>query len=77
MKFLDDMPLGFLIIASLTLGLAPFYPVIHLAEKLQMLFAGALTRPMDIFDLFMHGTPWLLLFAKLVRMASGGRKADK
>ena len=74
MKFLDDMPLGFLIVASLTLGLAPFFPVVHIVEKLQMLFAGTLTRPMDIFDLFLHGTPWVLLGLKLIRMAT--HKAD-
>ena len=70
MKFLDDMPLGFLIIASLTLGLAPFFPVVHIWEKLQMLAAGTLTRPMDIFDLLLHGTPWVLLGLKLVRIAT-------
>ncbi len=74
MKFLDDIPLAFLILASLTLGLAPFYPVVHIGEKLQMLFAGTLSRPMDIFDLFLHGAPWALLGLKLIRMAT--RKAD-
>ncbi len=76
MKFLDEMPLSFLIIASLTLGLAPFAPP-HVIEKLQMLFVGTLVKPIDIFDLLMHGTPWLLLGAKLVRMARGSQPADK
>jgi len=76
MKFLDDLPLGFLILASLTLGLAPFFPVPHIWEKLQMLLSGTLSRPMDVFDLVMHASPWVLLIAKLVRML-GVQKAGK
>ncbi|MFP1643471.1 RND transporter [Pontitalea aquivivens] len=52
-------------IVALTLGLAPFTPEPHVWEKLKMLAAGALMRPIDIFDLLMHGLPWLLLAAKL------------
>jgi hypothetical protein len=37
-------------------------------EKLKMLAAGTLSRPIDIFDLLYHGAPWLLLALKLVRM---------
>jgi hypothetical protein len=29
-----------------------------------MLFQGKLVRPIDWFDLVLHGTPWLLLIAK-------------
>ena len=72
MNWLDKIPLGILVIASLTLGLAPFMPEPHLWEKLKMLAAGELSRPIDIFDLLLHGTPWLLLFAKLARMAQSG-----
>ncbi|MCI2398709.1 RND transporter [Aliiroseovarius subalbicans] len=68
MKFLDNIPLATLVIISLTLGLAPFTPP-HVWTKLQMLFSGALVEPIDIFDLLMHGLPWLALFAKLGRMA--------
>ncbi|MFW8600378.1 RND transporter [Desulfobacterota bacterium M19] len=66
MNFLDKIPLSILIIACLTLGLAPFNPP-HIWEKLQMLFHGRLIRPLDWFDFFLHGTPWVLLFAKLIR----------
>ena len=38
-KFLDSLPWGLLIIACLSLGLAPYNPP-HLVEKLQMLFKG-------------------------------------
>lgn len=70
MSFLDDIPLMVLVVASLTLGLAPFAPEPHLVEKLKMLAAGTLVKPMDWFDMVMHGTPWLLLIAKLIRMAT-------
>ena len=69
MTFLDSLPLNILILASLTLGLAPFLPEPHLVEKLRMLFQGQLSCPVDIGDLLMHGAPWLLLLAKLARMA--------
>ncbi len=71
MTLLDQIPLNIAILAALTLGLAPFFPEPHLVEKLRMLFAGTLTRPMDIFDLLMHAAPWLVLGAKLLRMALG------
>ena len=74
MNWLDKIPLGILVLASATLGLAPFMPEPHVWEKLKMLAAGELTRPIDIFDLVMHGAPWLLLFAKLVRMAQSGTR---
>ncbi|THD84221.1 RND transporter [Aliigemmobacter aestuarii] len=69
MQFLDSLPLNILILASLTLGLAPFFPEPHIVEKLRMLAQGQLTKPIDIGDLLMHGAPWVLLLAKLARMA--------
>jgi hypothetical protein len=59
------LPTSLLILACLTLGLAPFFPQPHLLEKLTMIFSGQLTRPMDIVDLILHGAPWILLGAKL------------
>lgn len=64
-RILDALPLSVLLIASLTLGLAPFTPEPHIWEKLKMLAAGDLTRAIDVFDLLMHGTPWLLLLLKV------------
>ena len=72
MTFLDSMPLMLLILAALTLGLAPFVPEPHIWEKLKMLAAGNLVKPIDIFDLLLHAAPFLLLAAKLVRIAMGG-----
>jgi hypothetical protein len=68
MAWLDRIPLWILVAVALTLGLAPFVPEPHLWEKLKMLGAGTLSRPIDIFDLLYHGAPWLLLVLKLVRM---------
>jgi hypothetical protein len=73
--WLDRLSLGLLLIIALTLGLAPFVPEPHVWEKLKMLAAGELVRPIDIFDLFLHGTPWLLLIAKVVRLAMVRRSA--
>ena len=68
MKWLDRIPLVTLLLPAVLLGLAPFTPEPHLVEKLRMLSQGALHKPIDIFDLFMHGTPALLVVLKLVRM---------
>jgi hypothetical protein len=71
MKWLDKIPLVTLLIIALLLGLAPFTPEPHLWEKLKMLAAGELVKPIDIFDLFLHGTPVVLLALKLIRMRTG------
>ena len=60
MRWLDRIPLSTLAIAALLLGLAPFVSEPHLWEKLKMLFAGTLTRPIDILDLVMHGAQLVL-----------------
>jgi hypothetical protein len=69
MAWLDRIPLWILVVVALTLGLAPFVPEPHVWEKLKMLAAGTLSRPIDIFDLLYHAAPWLLLALKFVRMA--------
>jgi hypothetical protein len=62
-QMLAKLSWGTLIVVCLTLGLAPFFPP-HIVEKLQMLFKGKLVRPIDWFDLVLHGTPWVLLILK-------------
>jgi hypothetical protein len=69
MAYLDQIPLNLLILACLTLGLAPFFPEPHIWAKLKMLVAGNLVKPVDIFDLLMHAAPFVLLAAKLLRAA--------
>lgn len=64
-KFIASLDWGLLVLVCLTLGLAPFSPP-HVWEKLQMLAKGTLKRPIDWFDLFLHGTPWVLLALKAI-----------
>jgi hypothetical protein len=63
--FLDRLDVMVLVLLCATLGLAPFVPEPHIWEKLKMLVAGDLTRPVDMFDMAFHGLPWLLLALKL------------
>jgi hypothetical protein len=70
LEWVDRAPLAGFLVVALTLGLAPFSPEPHLWEKLKMLYGGELTRPIDIFDLFLHGVPWLALGLKLYRRAA-------
>ena len=56
-----------ILLPALLLGLAPFVPEPHLWEKLKMLANGNLSKPIDIFDLLLHGTPVVLLLLKLIR----------
>ncbi|HHS89138.1 MAG TPA: RND transporter [Rhodobacteraceae bacterium] len=72
MDLLDQLPLSIAILAAATLGLAPFFPEPHIVEKLRMLKAGTLKRGLDIFDLLLHLAPFVVLAAKLVRIALGG-----
>jgi len=65
-SFFRQIPWVFLIPAAVLFALTPFRPEPHLLEKLRMLGDGQLIRPMDIFDLFMHGTPLLLVIGKLL-----------
>ena len=66
MKWLDRIPYIYIVPLAILLALAPFSPEPHLWEKLNMLFAGTLVRPIDIFDLFLHGAPLLILALKML-----------
>ena len=67
MSWLDRISLPVVLVVVLFLGLAPMVPEPHVWEKLKMLFSGTLTRPIDIFDLLLHGAPWVVLVLKLWR----------
>ncbi len=67
MKWLDKITWLIVIVTVLTLGLAPYKPEPHVLEKLGMLLTGSLSRPVDIGDLVLHVTPWLLLILKTLR----------
>ena len=68
MALLDKISWPIVIVLCLTLGLAPFTPEPHIWEKLRMLVAGDLRRPVDIFDMLFHGLPWLVALAKGLRL---------
>ncbi len=59
------------LLASLTLGLAPFNPP-HIWGKLQWIMGGnAFSGPnamqgQDYVDILIHGSPWVLLFLSVL-----------
>lgn len=65
---INQMPLSIVLIGAATLGLAPFFPEPHIWEKIKMLRAGTLKRPIDIFDFLLHALPFAVLFVKLFLM---------
>ena len=76
MKWLDRIPYVYIAPLAILLALAPFSPEPHLWEKLKMLLAGTLVRPIDIFDLFLHGAPLLVLILKMLRGSRQSHDAD-
>ena len=66
-SFLDKIPYSILIVIAVFMLLAPFRPMPHVVEKLIMLKNGNLTRPIDIFDLFFHLIPTILVILKIIR----------
>ncbi|MGD9215724.1 MAG: hypothetical protein PVJ84_12970 [Desulfobacteraceae bacterium] len=69
-NWLDKIPYSMLIVFAIFMLLAPFRPMPHVVEKLMMLKNGTLSKPIDIFDLFYHLIPTILLIIKLVRGVS-------
>ena len=65
MKALLEYPV--LIALVLLLGFAPFVPQPHIVEKIAMLLAGTLKKPIDIFDLFWHAWPFALLAYRIIQ----------
>ncbi len=55
-----------LVLLTIMLGLAPFFPIPHTFEKIQMLINGELKKMIDIFDLIFHSSPILLILTKYV-----------
>lgn len=58
--FIDEWSM--VILACLTLGLAPFVPEPHIVGKVRWLSGGGVgMKLMDYFDFLMHATPFILL----------------
>jgi hypothetical protein len=67
LTWIDRTPVWLFAVLAATLGLAPFVPEPHIAEKIRWLLQGELRNVIDWFDLAFHGIPWLLLALKLTR----------
>jgi len=76
MKYLDKIPFRTAIIMTIFLGLAPFIPEPHIWQKLKMLVAGDLVKPIDIFDLLFHTAPGMILLAKIYRHKTGADQSE-
>ena len=66
-RLIDSVSYPVLIFISAFMLLAPFSPMPHVLEKLIMLKDGNLTRAVDIFDVFFHLIPSILLAIKYLR----------
>lgn len=71
--------LRIVILLCLTLGLAPYYPEPHIAGKIKWILGGATDMKfMDVFDLLLHGIPFILLiriiYIKVNKTASNNLK---
>ncbi len=55
------------LLASLTLGLGPFFPEPHILGKIKWIIGGAEgMQLMDWLDFLMYSTPWFLLIISLL-----------
>jgi len=67
MELIDDISYSILLPMTILLGFAPFFPRPHIVEKLSMLRNGTLKKPLDIFDLLYHISPFIILGIKVSR----------
>lgn len=75
-EILANIPYSTLILATILMGMAPFFPIPHAIEKTQMLMRGELTKPLDIFDLIFHLFPVLLIGLKYGTSKSKSRNTE-
>lgn len=58
---------GVIIVACLTIGLAPYTPEPHIVGKLRWVMGGAEGMALiDWGDLLLHGLPWILLIRLVI-----------
>jgi len=67
------------ILLCLSLGLAPFIPEPHIFGKVKWILGGAEgMKPMDWFDVVLHGFPYVLLVRLIIiKGISTGKKGTK
>ena len=76
MRWIDRIPMLWLVGIALYLAGAPFVPEPHLTEKWRMLLDGTLSKPIDIFDFFLHTVPMVVLAIRLWRDAQRRRQGN-
>lgn len=65
----------FIILLTLTLGLAPFFPEPHIFGKVRWILGGAEGMEfLDWFDFVFHGIPWALLIRLIYLQLAGKLK---
>jgi|TARA_R110000744_G_scaffold338118_2_gene443311 hypothetical protein len=65
MEIINNWKIVFIL--CLTLGLAPYFPEPHILGKIKWIMGGATgMKPMDWFDVLLHGFPFILLLRLLV-----------
>jgi len=68
-------PLMILIVAAAFLGSMPLVPEPHLFQKVDMLMAGSLVKPIDIFDLFWHSWPIIWIALRILTLGAANKGA--
>jgi hypothetical protein len=76
MRWIDRIPMLWLVAIAVYLAGAPFVPEPHLVEKWRMLMDGSLHKPIDVFDFFLHTLPMVVLAIRLVRDAQRRRQSQ-
>lgn len=76
MRWIDRMPMWWLVAVAVYLAGAPFVPEPHLVEKWRMLFEGTLSRPLDVIDFFLHTVPLGVLAIRLWRVVQRRRQSN-
>lgn len=67
MRWIDRIPKWLLVVVAIYLAGAPFVPEPHLTEKWRLFLNGSLSKPIDMFDFFLHTTPLVVLAIRLWR----------
>jgi len=67
MRWIVRIPKWLLVVVAIYLAGAPFVPEPHLTEKWRLLLNGSLSKPIDMFDFFLHTTPLVVLAIRLWR----------
>lgn len=74
MNWLHKLPWPLILIACSFVMLAPFVPEPHLWQKMKMLLAGTLNKPIDIIDVVWHSWPVIIIVLKIVAGLKQGKK---